>query len=328
MSGFKNLLNRHAEQQRLETIWPALQRAETLLVQAAVAQNRDVFHGINAAVDLPRDQLQLLIRAACGFDAQAICPHDYYTRYPFSDPALIQAGLTELVESGYLSLNGMTYALRSSGRAVVEHWMHSLGDLIDDLDLGSIRDVEINWLLDLDARLISALEQSHRPHGHPIFFCRMEGLHPDYAAPRRWHHWQWVSSLIAAEEDELEYVRQMRGIPALVWFLRRQLWLVDRRPWLVRSRSRADLTRRVVGYAPLSDPVDAIREAIDYLDDQGWLAHVNDGLRLSEAGLAAHDLDESQALHGFLSSWPLIDQADLDLLEIILERLTDRLQGL
>ena len=328
MSGFKNLLDRHvAQQSRLEALWPALQQVETLLVQVAAAQNRAEFRAINPGVDLPRELLQLLIRADCGFDFQAICPIAYQARYPFSETQHIRAGLEDLVESRHLVRDQNRYCLTSVGRAIVTHWMTSLGHLIDRLDLGTIRDVEINWLLAFDQSLVEAIAANQRPHGHPILTGRLDSLHPDYEAPRRWHHWQLTWTLVAAEEDELEFVRRARQIPPLVWFIRRQLWFVERRPWLVRTRSRSDLTRRLIGYAPVPDAERAVREAINELDQLGWLAHVNDGLRLSSSGLSAHDTDERQALAGFVSSWPDVPEADLDLLEIILERLTDRLSG-
>jgi hypothetical protein len=195
--------------------------------------------------------------------------------------------------------------------------------------LGDVPPADIKRLLDYDRRILEAIEAASRPHGHPIFHHRLHGLHPAYVPPQLWHHWQRVWTMLAASEDEQEYVRQQRGLPPLVWFVRRQLWFVHRRPWLVRAKPNLEnLVRRATGYSPIDRAEEACAQAVAELAARDWLKTVDGEFRLTQAGLAACDQDEDEIDRSFLSCWPPFSAGQLKELLRIATRLNNYLEGL
>jgi hypothetical protein len=96
-----------------------------------------------------------------------------------------------------------------------------------------------------------------------LFHHRLRGLHPAYDPPQLWHHWQRVWAMLAAREDEREYVRQQRNLPPLVWFIRRQIWFVHRRPWLVRGKPTLENLARAI-HAALDLDITVFDTAANY----------------------------------------------------------------
>ena len=256
--------------------WTSVQRAETLLIRAAVHQNPVLRTQLFDEFDLDETARQLLARMACGFDPQNLTARDYLVRYPFSSVEAIQAGLDHLVECGVAAAKGeSTYAVTELGERAVRRWMEKVSIMIQSLDLGDVPSAAVQRLLDYDRRSVEGIQSASRPHGHLIFTHRLRGLHPAYDPPQLWHHWQWVWTMLAASEDEEEYVRQRRGVEPMVWFARQQIWFNHRRTWRARVKTLDDLVRRAAGYSPVERAEAACSQAIRTLEDRGWVETVD-----------------------------------------------------
>lgn len=310
--------------------WTSVQRAETLLVRTAVQRNPALMSQLFTGVELDRAAQALLTRMASGFDPQNLRAGDYLVRYPFSSVETIESGLEHLVDCGVAVARGEgRYALSALGEQVVHHWLDTVSTMIQSLDLGDVPPAAIQSLLDYDRHILEAIQAASRPHGHPIFRHRLRGLHPAYDPPQRWHHWQRVWTMLAASEDEQEYVRQQRNLSPLVWFIRRQTWFVHRRPWLVRAKPTLEnLVRRATGYSPIDHAEEACARAAAELEAHNWLETVAGEFRLTQAGLAACDQDESEIDANFLSCWPAFSGYERKELLDISTRLNSHLEAL
>jgi DNA-binding PadR family transcriptional regulator len=314
---------------RLRDVWTSVQRAETLLIQAAVHQNPVLRTQLYDGFDLDETARQLLARMACGFDPQNLTARDYLVRHPFSSVEAIQAGLDHLVEGGVAAAKGEgRYAVTELGERVVRRWMEKVSFMIQSLYLGDVPSAAAQRLLDYDRRIVEAIQAASRPPGHPIFGHRLRGLHPAYDPPQLWHHWQWVWTMLAASKDEEEYVRQRRGVEPMVWFARRQIWFNHRRPWRARVRTLDDLVRRATGYSPVDRAEAVCRQAIRTLEDRGWVATVDGEYRLTPEGLALCDEDEREIDGYFLSCWPDLSEDQFQDLLYITTRLNNRCEEL
>ncbi len=195
---------------------------------------------------------------------------------------------------------------------------------MQSVDLGDIPSTYVQRLLEYDLKILNAFKATSRPHGNPILGHRLHGLHPPYDPPMLWHHWMHVWTMIAAREDEEDYVRKLHGLDPLVWFVRRQVWFIDRRPWLSRVRTFDDLVRRATGYAPITCAESACQNAIDDLKTRNWLVDVDGNLHLTELGMKTCDRDEKEVDEHFLSSWPLLSDLEIEELNQITNRMNER----
>ena len=298
--------------------WTSLQRIETLLIRAAAQQNPTMRARLFEESDLDVTVGQLLVRMACGFDPGHLTAADYLQRYSFSSIEAIQAGLERMAEHNVVSANGdSTYAVAELGEQFVRRWMERVANMIQALDLGGVLPSDIRRLLHYDSRILQFIRRASRPHGHPIFYHRLRGLHPDYDPPALWHHWQHVWTMLAASEDEEEYLRKCRGMEPMVWFARRQIWFAHRRPWRARVKTLGDLVLRATGYCPVDRAESRCAQAIGDLQELGWVQVVDGEFRLTPEGLAICDEDEREIDKGFLSCWPAFSTQETDeLLEI------------
>jgi hypothetical protein len=312
-----------------EDTWTPIQRAETLLVRAAAHQNPALRSRLFDEFELDGTARQLLVRMACGFDPNNLRAGDYLLRYPFSSVEAIRAGLDHLVgfEVAVPKSDG-GYAVTELGERVVRRWMEKVSIMMQSLDLGDVLPADVQRLLDYDRRILAAIRASSRPHGHPIFNHRLRGLHPAYDPPELWHHWQLVWTMLAASEDEEEYVRKQRGMDPMVWFARRQIWFVHRRPWRARVRTLDDLVRRATGYSPIDQVETVCGQATRSLEDCGWVEATNGEYRLTPEGLAICDEDEGEIDGCFLSCWPAFSEEEVDGVLAITTRLNQRFEEL
>lgn len=313
----------------LQETWIQVQRAETLLIQTAAYANREQYRAIFANVSLKRDPLQLLLRTTYGCNLNGFQPEDYLARYPYSSVAAIQAALEELVAAGFMDKLGLQlFAPNDAGKQVVYHHMQEIGRLINTLDLGQTTGDDIQKLLAYNHQIVEGLIHSERPHGNPILSQRLQGLHPQYESRQLWHHWQLAWTMIAAREDEEEFIRQKRQTHPLVWYVRRQIWFTDRQPWLARALTFEQLLQRAVGYAPVENAKEALTDAIHHLQEEGWLREAGDEFRLTEAGLATQDHDEAEVITNFLARWPALSPAEAAELQTIAFQLNEHLANL
>jgi hypothetical protein len=313
----------------LHETWTQVQRAETSLVLTSAYSNRQRHRNILADVPLDRESLTLLIRTAFALNQNGFRPQDYLVRYPFSSVAAIRAGLEKLVEAGYVAQTGDNdFAPNDAGKRIVNHWMSESGKLMHQLDLGATTNDKVQKLLDYDHRIVEGLTNSERPHGNPILNNRLQGVHPQYKPRQLWHHWQLVLTMIAAREDEEEFIRQTRQIDPLVWFARRQIWFADRRPWLARALTFDRLLNRAVGYSPIENAAEVLTAAVHALKEKGWLRDEGDEYRLTSDGLAAHDADEDELISNFLARWPAFTQEEVKELHTIASGLNEHLAEL
>jgi hypothetical protein len=307
-------------------VWTSIQRTETLMVAAAAHQNPIMRARLFEGVSLDATARQLLVRMACGFDPGQLCATAYLVRYPFSSIEAIQAGIAHLVECRALAANGDgTYAVSELGDQIVRGWMERVANMIQSLDLGDVMPADVQKLLNCDLQILQTIRAASRPHGHPIFNHRLRGLHPQYDPPALWHHWQLVWTMLAASEDEEEYVRQCRGMEPLVWFVRRQIWFAHRRPWRARVKTLDDLVLRATGYGPIDQAEIRCRQAVGDLTARGWIQVVDGAYRLTPEGLTTCDEDEREIDEGFLSCWPAFRQEEMDELLDVTARLNRRL---
>ncbi|MFX1474971.1 MAG: hypothetical protein ACFFCO_05825 [Promethearchaeota archaeon] len=307
--------------------WIQLQRAETLLFGAAVMPQMNRYRKILAGFKLEANLAGWLIRLVNGFNPNHITAQDYLQRYPFSSLDAIRDILNQLTDRGHLqSKSKGVYMATTLGRTKIRDWHEKIGELMQEADLGDITPGQVHTLLKYDRRIIESIKTATRPHGYTIFNHRLQGLHPSYDPPRLWHHWQLVWTLLAASEDEEEYVRKARNIPPLEWFLRRQLWFIDRRPWRARARTLKALVQRATGYSPIRDAKNACTKAINNLKDKEWVQETDGGFRLTKDGLAVCDKDECLIDGHLLSSWPDFSNEELLELSRILTLLNQRFE--
>jgi len=307
-------------------LWTDLQMAETLLFQAAAVTHREGMRTLFDGIDVEGPCRDLMIRAGSGFPTEGFRPEDYVVRYPFSNAEAIRAILEELVELGFATLEAGAYAWTDRGIDAVRIWMDRVASMMSDLDLGDLASDDIVDLLRFDRQVIEALAESEPPHGSPSLQFRFQGIRPPAeASPALWHHWQHVWTILAASEDEEESVRRKRSIDPLTWFLRRQLWFIDRRPWRARARTLEGLAARAVGYAPFDQPQAACAATLEPLIEAGDVEERNGDLRLTEAGLAACDRDESEVDARLLDRWPKWTADETRRLREVLDRLNGRL---
>jgi len=302
-------------------LWTQLQRAETLLVHATAACVPERRAALMDGFDAPRDVLHLLHRVGSGFPRDEIRPEDYLARYPFSDLQLIRAEFARLASHGLLVRLGDTFQLTAKGGGAIEVWMERVAGLISAVPIDGITQEETRLLIACDEEIVESVRAAERSHGWPIFFHRLRGIRAETSPPALWQHWQLVWTVLAASEDEEESVRRERGMDPLEWFLRRQLWFVDRRPWRVRARSIEGLAARAAGYAPLWDAKGACAEGIERMRKEGVVAEDESGLRLSERGLEACDQDEQEIDANLLSAWPAWSPRRIEQLEGIVARI-------
>jgi len=309
----------------LRDVWTSVQRAETLLFRAAALPKMEQYRKLLEGMNLESGPLSLLLRTVNGFDPNDISPQEYLNRYPFSSVVAIKAGLKRLVESGHMFENEAgNYAATDLARQKVRRWQQGVAELMQSVDLGDIPPTDVQKLLEYDVRIISTLKTASRPHGNPVLSHRLRGLHPSYEPPKLWHHWMHVWTMLAASEDEQEYVRQLRGLDPLVWFVRRQIWFIHRRPWLARALKFESLVHRATGYSPIKDAEQALSEAIQTLKSRGWLEESEGEFRLTDEGLAACDADEREIDENFLSGWPAFSEDEIEELMGIATRLNTR----
>jgi hypothetical protein len=134
--------------------------------------------------------------------------------------------------------------------------------------------------------------------------------------------------MLAASEDEEEFVRKCRGMEPLVWFARRQIWFAHRRPWRARVKTLEDLVLRATGYSPIDRAETQCRQAVSDLEDRGWIQTADGEYRLTPEGLAICDEDEREIDQGFLSCWPDFSKEETDELSDITARMNRRLDEL
>jgi len=299
------------------------------MVRAAAHQNPTLRAQLFEGFDLDATVRQLLVRMACGFDPGHLTAADYLVHYPFSTFEAIQAGLEHLAECGVVSANGDgTYAVTETGEQVVRRWMERVAAMIQSLDLGAVPPADIQRLLHYDACILASIQATSQSHGHAIFNHRLRGLQPDYDPPALWHHWQLVWTMLAASEDEEEYLRKCRGMEPLVWFARRQIWFAHRRPWKARVETLDDLVLRATGHSPIDRAETHCRQAIGDLEERGWVQVVDGEFRLTPEGLAICDEDECEIDEAFLSCWPAFGKTEIDELLDISARMNRRFQEL
>jgi len=311
-------------------LWTDLQMAETLLFHAAAVTHPQAMHSLFDGIEAQGPARDLLIRAGSGFPAESLRPEDYLARYPFSNVGAIRGVFDELVNLGYTSRRPAgEYALTTQGVAAVQTWMDRVAGMMSGLDMGDVSAYDVEMLVQSDVQVIEALERSEPPHESPILRCRLQGIGPALdAVPALWHHWQHVWTILAASEDEEEAVRRDRGVDPLVWFIRRQLWFLDRRPWRARARTRDELVSRAIGYAPIEGPHAACAAALDALIEGGEVAEREGTLRLTETGLSACDQDEAEIDARLLARWPQWTPDEVGGLRDLLDRLIERLLDL
>jgi hypothetical protein len=196
--------------------------------------------------------------------------------------------------------------------------------MIQSLDLGDVTATDVQRLLAYDRRILEALQAASPPQGNQIFGHRLRGMHPSYEPPALWHHWQLAWTMAAASEDAEEYVRKLRGLAPLVWFVRRQIWFAHRRPWRARALTLEALVRRATGYSPLDQAENACAQAIQELQERAWLQALDEEYRLTEQGLAVCDQDEREVDEHFLSGWPAFSDDEVQELLDITTRLNER----
>lgn len=301
--------------------WTELQRAETLLIHASLARFPERRQTLFNGFDVDGFSRALLIRAGCGFPPDSLRPAVYLVKYPFSDIDTIRAEFEELARLELvIRQGGDGFALTEQGLLILRTYIARVGEIVSDLDLEDFTAEDVAELMAFDRQIVASLESSDRPHGSPILSNRLRGVRPDYARPALWHHWQRVLTILAASEDEEEHVRMQRRIDPMVWFVRRQLWFADRRPWRARALTLDGLVARATGYAPVVDAEGACTEALAWLTERDQVVEVDGELRLTASGLAACDEDESKIDRNLLSRWPDWEASDAARLQELLTR--------
>ena len=296
----------------LRETWVAVQKAETMLVTTGVRLRPKDAPDLREGLEIAPDLRQVFARTVYGFDPKRIRAEDYLVRYPFSGVGAIEQQLRALVEAGvFTGPHGDAYAVTDEAEAHLRLHTERVGESIDRLDLGDIGEEKVQKLLAYDHRILDGIRESTERDPSPIFEHRLNGLHPDYDPPRRWHHWQLAWTMVAAHEDAEERIRVARGIEPLVWFARHELWFTARRPHRARMKSCADLARVAERYAPLEDATKDCRAAIEAMRQRRWIEGEGEACRLTEEELALADRDEAEVEALFLSRWPEFTAAEL-----------------
>jgi hypothetical protein len=285
--------------------WDSVRKAETMLVQAGVRLRPKDAPSLRDGLEIDRALRPLFARAAYGFDPRKIRAGDYLMRYPFSSAGVIERQFRSLVDAGVLTgPHGGPFALTEVAEAQLLKHTERVGESIDRLDLGAVGEEKIQTLLAYDHRILDGIRESVERAPSPIFEHRLKGVHPEYDPPKRWHHWQLAWTMVAAHEDAEEQVRKKRGIAPLVWFARHEFWFTARLPHRSRMRTCADLRAAAERYAPLENPEQTCRGAIEAMRAQDWLEGEGAASRLSDEQLALADRDEAEIETIFLSRWP------------------------
>ena len=311
----------------MREIWIELQRAGVLVFLAASAVHSEAIREAFGGFAVEGEVRELLIRLGCGYPSESLKPEVYVSRYPFSDVAAIRALLQKLVDDGLVVEKGdASFALTQRGIGEIRAWYDRMALALSDLDLGGVSQSEIVEILEADREIVSSLGSNRGRHGSPVLGHRLKAVLPDYSAPALWHHHFRVWTMQTAHEDEGEYVRTARGVEWIEWFVRRQLWFIDRRPWLARARNFERLAHYLESYAPIEDPQAACREAFARLVARGEAEEREESLRLTPRGLDACDRDESEIDANLLVRWPQWSDEEKARLREILARLNNRFE--
>lgn len=302
----------HSDMKFKRDVWNQLQRSETNMVQAAARTSPGALKENREKFEIDIESYGFLIRIASGLDSEHINAGDFLLRYPFSNNFLIEESLQKLVAVKLLELRpDSAYKTTFFGKQAVFSWMNSVGDMISRANCIEVTPQDVQKLLDFDHEIVDGMRKSRTQQNSPIFFNRLKGIQPHYQTEELWHHWQLVWSMIAAREDNEESLRQERGIKPLAWFIRRQLWFADRRPWLAGKGTVDAFVSKSTGYSPLSDPQDSCVQALQILWDQEWVEEIGESqYRLTPEGLAAADHDEAEIETRFIESWPKFSQSE------------------
>lgn len=324
---------KHTDTTRIDltTFWTELQKAETLLIQTSIKYNKERNSKIFKNVTLERPLLLLLIRMASGLNIKNFTAEDYLVRYPFSNSDLITVQIEKLIALGFMEKNSVPskYLISEKGVEVVSHWIQERGIIMELLDLGEITQTEINQVLEIDHRILGAISSDVTEENSPILYNRLSGLQPKYTPRKLWHHWQLVWTIIASHDDAIEYVRKSKGIDPLTWSIKREVWFVDRKPWLAESVTYEGLVEGSQNYAPQTDSEIKIKNSIDALKKVGWLIETDSKeLHLTEEGLVTQDRDEELIMLRFFSKWPEISNQEMKTIYKILKKLNTHLEEL
>jgi len=312
----------------LREVWVQLQRAGILVFRAASAVDGEA---IRAAFDdfcVEGETREILIRLGCGYSPEKLEPEVYASRYPFSDVDAIRALLLKLVDAGLADPMGPSFALTELGVREIRTWYERMARAMSILDLTPVTHAEVQEILEADRQIASSLAASPEALENSVLRHRLGAVLPDASDPALWQHHFQVWTIQTAREDEAERVRRECGDDWLEGFVRRQLWFVDRRPWLARARTFERLAHYVASYAPIDDAEAACREAFARLAARGEVEESAEGLRLTAEGLAACDLAESEIDEAFLARWPSWGDEQVASLHGILTRLNTRLEQL
>ncbi|UCF09344.1 MAG: hypothetical protein JSW65_04585 [Candidatus Bipolaricaulota bacterium] len=315
--------------ERLRQAWVSVQKAETKLVLTGVKLHPQEPIPPEARLDIDPSVRQVFARAASCFDPKEIRARDYLVRFPFSTVRAVERQLDALVTAGALTgLRKGKYALTAQGERTMRALTERVGASIDRLDLGVITEDQVGRLLAYDRRILEALTESVQGSPSPIFEHRLRGLQPDYDPPKRWHHWQLAWTMIAAHEDAEQQVREDRGIGPLAWFARHELWFTARRPHRGRMQSCADLAKVAERYAPLANPEEDCRAALEELRKRGWIDGVGADCDLTDQGIEAADRDEDEVEERFLARWPCLPGGEVEELKGIADAINERCEEL
>jgi hypothetical protein len=315
---------------KLLDFWKELQKAETLLVQTSIKYNKEQSGEIFANVTLERPLLILLIRTSSVLNIKGFTANDYLIRYPFSSTELITVELEKLVAQGFISKrdNSSIYLISKTGLEVVNHYIQERGNIMDLLDLGQLKTEEINELLEIDHRIVNAISLGASKENNPILYNRLSGLQPNYTPRKLWHHWQLVYTIMAFQDDAIEHVRKSKGLDPLTWSIRRNVWFVEKRPWLAKSVTFEGLVGGSQNYAPQEDPETKIAESIDALKKVGWLIEEDNEYHLTKEGLIAQDKDQELIMKLFFSKWPEISKLEMNRVYQSVKMLNNHLEEL
>ncbi|MFC2105060.1 hypothetical protein ACFLRV_00165 [Candidatus Bipolaricaulota bacterium] len=304
-------------------VWTQLQKAETLLVHAGRSSRPELARRVSE--DFPLEGLDrvYLTRFFSGFDPTCIKASDYHVRYPFSTVEAIEQILLRLSEKGILVPSEDGFALTQSGTEIAMRWLENAGTLLADLGGDRISEADVVALIEHDQRILRSLAEPSNELTTPILRHRSLGMQPEYDPPRLWHHWQLVWSMLAGAEDAQEHVRKAMEIGPLEWFIGRQLWFVERRPWRARA-VRSSLYSIANRYAPVGE--DDCLAAWSSLQADGWTDGDYDTPKLSVWGFERRDEIEENVNRIFLSCWPKLSGSELAELTDLTSRLNRHLE--
>jgi len=298
--------------------WANLQRAETLLVHAAVMKSPQGMAGLWDGTELQGSDRMYITRFASGFDPAHLCATDYVTRYPFTTSDAVERVFGRLVDKAVLEHGARAYSFTAHGMRIARSWLERVGQVLDAVASSALPDEDARRLLQFDQRIVRGLQQTAGEFPAPIFANRARGLQPAFDSPALWHHWQYVWTMLALDEDAQEYVRQSDGIAPLEWFFRRQLWFVENRPWRARVKTTSlhELANR---YAPVAET--NCRETWESLCAQGLVTGSYESPELSGQGAKLHDQAELQVDQLFLARWPVLAPEEVRELESLTGRM-------